>query len=212
MKKFVSALLVLAMILATFSVAFAYKEKAYDEWKVVKLKGTAWGYEKVTNNYGKNKTSVALRKGCYAWAVAEKGDWYKIRIPGRNGKDPDFYWFNKKYAKVVSFEDIPENARFNIYSSGGSGRSDESPYFEPEKVASKYKKVTVKSGRRTNVRDKASLSGKVLGVVGKGHSTKTLKLHKDHVAKYDTRGVKFYHVMYKGKGAWVSEQYVTLKK
>ena len=72
-------------------------------------------------------------------------------------------------------------------------------------------KVVVKDGRRTNVRKSYSLEGKSLGVIGKGHSTKSLKLHKDHAIGVDARGVEFYHVMYKGKAAWVSSVYTYLK-
>lgn len=203
MKKLLAALLVLTMVVALASTAFAYKEKEDD--KYVKFTGSAWGYGKVTNNYGKNKGPVALRKGSIAHVVAYKGDWYKIEVPTRGMKDVEFFWFNKKYTKATDSEEVKL-----IYSAGGSGRSTAEG--EEEEIAAKYKKVTVKSGRRTNIRKTASLAGKSLGVIGKGHGTKTVKLHKDHMKVADSRGIFFYHIIYKGKAAWVSSEYTTLKK
>lgn len=208
MKKLLAALLVLTMVVALASTAFAYKEKEAD--KYVKFTGSAWGYDKVTNQHGKNndgqsKGTIALRKGSIAHVVGVKGKWLKIEVPTRGMKDVEFFWFNEKYTKATDSEEVKL-----IYSAGGSGRS--TPEGEEEEIAAKYKKVTVKSGRRTNIRKTASLAGKSLGVIGKGHGTKTVKLHKDHMKVADSRGIFFYHIMYKGKAAWVSSEYTTLKK
>ena len=60
---------------------------------------------------------------------------------------------------------------------------------------------------RTNVRKTPSLKGKSLGVIGKGHGY-TVKLAKSRKIAYDSRGVMFYAIRYKGKDAWVSSWYV----
>ena len=203
MKKFVAALLVMTMVLALASTAFAYKDKEAD--KYVLFKKSAWGYEKVTNNYGKRKSSVALRKGSIAHVVAVKGDWYKIEIPARKaGAAPDLLYFKKKYTK-----DIAASNALLLFSSGGSGRSSEDPSFE--RTVPKGIKLRVIKGCRTNVRKTASLKGKSLGVIGKGHGY-SVKLHKDRAYRFDSRGVLFVHIMYKGKPAWVSFEYLEFKK
>lgn len=200
MKKFIAALLVMTMVVALASTALAYVDET-DDFNI-QFKGTAWGFEKVTNNYGKNRSSVALRKGSVAHVVAVKGDWYKVEIPGRNGGDPEYLYFNSKYAKKTASDILL------LYSSGGSGRSSVNGDVGTVK---KGWKLRVKKGRRTNVRKTASLAGKSLGVVGKGHGY-SLKMHKDRAVKQDDRNVLFFHIMYKGKAAWVSGVYLELYK
>ena len=206
MKKLVAALLVLTMVAALAGTAFAYKEIAVS--KPIVFKGTAWGYAKVTNNRGVDKSGVALKKGSYGNVVAEKGDWYKIVISGRGSSADEYLWFNKKYTR--DFDSSKDSFSY-LFSSGGSDRSGVLGIYSATKVAGKYTRVVVKDGRRTNVRKGCSLEGKSLGVIGKGHATKSLKLHKDHAIGVDARGVEFYHVMYKGKAAWVSSVYTYLK-
>ena len=118
MKKFVAALLVLTMALAMTSVAFAYEEITLgdnDEGVLVRFVGSAWGFEKVVNNYGRNRSDVCIRKDSRAYAVARKGDWYKILIPKRGVVGYDRLWFNKKYVK---YDDAYDFA-YIIFSSGG---------------------------------------------------------------------------------------------
>ena len=203
-KRIVAALLVMMMVLALASTAFAYKEKPI-ECKV-RFKGTAWGYDHVTNQHGKGKSDVAFRKGSVMYAHLKKGSWYGIWVPGR-GDDIDgiTLWFSGDYLKEVD-EDTPV---VRLYSSGGSGRTmaDEEMV---DTIPAKYKKVAIaKAGRRSNIRKSASLAGKSLGVLRYG---KTLKLHPDHIKQMDYRGVWFYKVLYNGKPAWISEQYTKLKK
>lgn len=202
MKKFVAALLVLTMVAALASTAFAYNVVAAD--KYVQFTGSAWGYGKVTNDYGKSRSGVALRKGSIAHVVATKGKWIQVEIPARGLKTaPELIWFNGDYTK-----DVNATSTCLLFSSGGSGRSAVDPNGQSGTFAAMWKKVTVKSGRRTNIRKTPSLAGKSLGVVGKGHGTKTLKLAKDHRWVTDSRGVPFVHIIYKGKEAWVSIVYL----
>jgi len=200
-KKIVAALLVMMMVLALASTAFAYKEEAID-YKV-RFKGSAWGYDHVTNQYGKGKSSVAIRKGSVLWASAKKGNWYKIWLPGRGDSEAIALWFCGDYLKT----EVEDDWKL-VYSSGGSGRS--LPEDVTETIAAKYKKVAIaKAGRRSNIRKTASLKGKSLGVLRYG---KTLKLHPDHIKQMDLRGVWFYKVLYNGKPAWISAEYTKLTK
>ena len=192
MKKFVAALLVLTMVLALASTAFAYKEVPYS--KMVKFTGSAWGYEKVTNNYGKNKSSVALRKGTIGLVVAKKGDWYKIWIPARAGKDPEYLWFNKKYVKEGDYD-----YSYYFFSSGGSGRSGE--LFANSGYS--FAKKVVKTSGKVNLRKTASLAGKSQGVVKKGK-----KVTLTGKAGVDSRGAVFFEVKSSGKKGYISQEYL----
>ena len=200
MKKFVAALLVLTMVLAMTSVAFAYKEKKIgdDDGVLMKFVGSAWGYHKVTNNYGKSKSSVCIRKGSRAFAVAKKGDWYKIRIPAR-GKEGKFdtLWFNKKYIKKVTADiDVPHI----IFGSGGGGRSTK---FTELSNCSVLKNKKVKTTGKTNLRSTWCLKGKSLGTVKKGAKV-TL------TGKWggDSRYFIFFEVSYNHKKGYISEGYL----
>ena len=191
MKKFVAALLLLTMVLALASTAFATKEEEY--YKYVKFTGSAYGYEKVTNNYGKNKSSVALRKGSIAYVVAKKGDWYKIWIHGRGKNDDEALWFNKKYVK-----ELKEYADTKlIYSSGGSGRSHE--WYVDSGFS--FAKKAVKTSSKVNLRKSASLAGKSQGVVKKGQ-----KVTLTGKAGVDCRGIVFFEVKYNGKKGFISAE------
>ena len=148
MKKLVAALLVLTMVAALAGTAFAYKEIAV--FKPIVFKGTAWGYAKVTNNRGVDRSGVALKKGSYGYVVAEKGDWYKIVISGRGSSADEYLWFNKKYTR--DFDSSKDSFSY-LFSSGGSDRSGVLGIYSATKVAGKYTRVVVKDGRRTNVRN-----------------------------------------------------------
>ncbi|MBQ3424803.1 MAG: SH3 domain-containing protein [Clostridia bacterium] len=200
-KRIVAALLAMMMVVALASTAFAYSEE--DIFVLVQFKGSAWGYDHVTNQYGRGRSDVAIRKGSTLYAVAKKGNWYKLALPERGTPDYGFLWFNGDYLKI----DVEGEERI-VYSSGGSGRSF--PGDITDTIAAKYKKVAIaKAGRRSNIRKTASLKGKSLGVLRYG---KTLKLHPDHIRQMDTRGVWFYKVLYNGKPAWISAEYTRLKK
>lgn len=193
MKKFVAALLVLTMVVALASTAFAYKEK--EIFKGVTFKKSAWGYGKVTNNYGKNKSGVALKKGSYAYVVAEKGDWYKIAIPPRGKGEEEFLWFNKKYIRDYKDGDLG----VYVFSSGGSGR-----LFNGEEMEEKsIKGMTVKTTGKVNLRKGPGLEKKSLGTVKKGKKvTLTGKFG------YDSRGILFLQVKSSGKVGYISTIYV----
>lgn len=207
MKKLVAALIVLTMALAMASTALAYTAQEYNHF--VQFTGSAWGYEKVTNNYGRNRSDVALRKGSIGWADLKKGDWYRVWVISRAAEydwrdESQKLWFNGEYLK-----DADGPARL-IFSSGGSGRPTALADQDEEKITGGYKYVKIaKSGRRTNIRKSAGLNGKSYGVLRYGHK---LKLHKDMVKKMDGRGVYWYKVVYQGKTRWVSAEYTKLVK
>lgn len=196
MKKLVAALLVLAMALSLMGVAFAVESK-YEPGTRVKFTGTCYGYEKP----GASQSKVIVKKDSIATSVGsviKKGkEWVLIEVDDVKGAR---LYFSAAYLKKYTGgkDDLI------VFAAGGSGRS-----FADDTegtVASKYKKV--KATAKVNIREKASLEGKSLGVLYKGQ---TLKLAKDHMKKMDTRGVWFYHIQFKGKDRWISEKYTQLK-
>ena len=204
MKKFAAALIVMSMILALASTAFAYKEEPLADYKV-KFIGSAWGYEKVTNQHGVNKTDVAIRKGSVMYAAAKKGNWYKIYLVGKAGYAIDAFWFNGDYLKKVSSD---TEAKL-VFSSGGYNRSLDYTLDAKVKYA-KYKTVKVQDGRRVNIRKGPGLNYASLGRKGKGHGY-TLYLHKDHVVVTDWRNVDWLHVKAYNGDSWVSMEYIDRK-
>ena len=205
MKKFAAALIVMSMILALASTAFAYKEVAVDY--LVKFTGSAWGYEKVTNQHGVNKSDVAIRKGSVLWASAKKGNWYKIWLPAKKAETMDWeaFWFNGDYLKV----DVNDDWKI-VFSSGGYGRYYGGSTEDYTVKYAKYKTVKVQSGRRANVRKGPGLEYASLGRKGKGHGYK-LYLHKDHKVVTDVRGVEWLHVKAFNGDSWVSMEYIDRK-
>ena len=197
LKKFVAALLVLTMVLAMTSVAFAYKEKALDEDTFVKFKGNAWGFKKVSNNIGRDK-KVIVRKGSVARAVAVKGDWYKIAIPKRNKiTKNDYFWFNKKYAKIdkSATEEDPL-----IISTGGTNRSVvEEGVFKTPSLA----KMKVKVTGTADMRKTPCLKDWSIGFARKG---KTVTL----TGKWgvDTLHNRYFQVKYGGKKGYIIGGYI----
>ena len=204
MKKLAAALIVMSLILALASTAFAYKEETLPQGYKVKFIGSAWGYEKVTNQHGVNKSDVAIRKGSVLYASAKKGNWYKIWLADSKGIDFEAFWFNGDYLKVGV-----EDEWKLVFSSGGYNRTDD--YIRDTQVKySKYKTVKIQNGRKVNVRKGPGLSYASLGRKGKGHGYK-LYLHKDHLVVTDVRGVDWLHVKAINGNSWVSMEYIDKK-
>ena len=203
MKKLAAALIVMSLILALASTAFAYKEEPV----LLRMKfiGSAWGYEKVTNQHGVNKSDLAMRKGSVWFAVAKKGNWYKMAFYTNAGDNTDEFWFNGDYLKKVS-DDTPLKL---VFSSGGYNRMPDWQTDAKVKYA-KYKTVKVQDGRRVNIRKGPGLNYASLGRKGKGHGYK-LYLHKDHQVISDARGVEWLHVKAYNGNSWVSMEYIDKK-
>ena len=188
MKKIMAALLVMTMLLGLATTAFAATKFTDSDYAL--FKGSAYGYGKVTNNWGKDKKSVCIRKGSTLPAVGiNKGDWTLLMVPANKGNDAELMWFNTKYLKVT---DSPIKV---VFSSGGSNRSDVEDQMTDSKLAGKTLKITGK----TNLRKTPSLKGKSQGVAKKG---KKYKLTGE--VGMDNLGVVYFQI--KG-GKWVSAEY-----
>lgn len=186
MKKFLAALLVMSMVLALASTAFAYKDKKVE--KFVLFKGSAYGYTKITNNIGHKKdfSNVVLRKGSIGKVIAEKGNWYKVEIPGKGG-----IYFNKDFTRKTAAE-----KEFLIYSTAGSrkgkGAEQDCSYVEA------IEGIKIKTSGSTKLYKYGSLSSKVLKSLKKG---KTVKL-TGSIAR-DARLNTYFEVSYGKKVGFV---------
>ncbi len=176
MKKFIAALLVLAMLMAT--VAFAAN---------VLFTGSAYVYKKMIRTKA-NRTNVVIKKGTVMEGTRGK-TWTTITLEdGSEGYVPNDY---TKDAGPKTPEDAPV-----IYGAGGYKKST---------ADSKTGTTTAKKIRatgRVNIRDAAHLSSKVLGTLERGKT-----LPATGKTKFDSRGVEFYEVTYKGKTAYVASGY-----
>ena len=166
MKKFMAALLVMSMVLALASTAFAYTDKDAD--KYVLFKASAYGYKKIYNNCGHSKdfSNVVLRMGSIAHVVAEKGSWYKIEIPKKSGEGVELIYFNKKYTKKSPTEDI-----FLIYSTAGSRRGNGAEI--TSNIVDAIKGIKIKTSGSTKLYKEGSMKSKAVLSLKKG---KTVKL------------------------------------
>ena len=191
MKKFIAALLVMSMVLALATTAFAYKDKDAD--KYVLFKGSAYGYKKVYNNYGHSKdfSNVVLRKGSIAHVVAVKGDWYKIEIPKKSGNGVELIYFNKKFTKKAPTDEV-----FLIYSTAGNRRGNgaEMASF----VVAAIKGIKIKTSGSTKLYKEGSLKSKVIKSMKKG---KTVKL-TGTIAR-DARNNTYFEVKYGKKTGFI---------
>ena len=199
MKKLVAALLVLTMVLAMCSVAFAAPQFTEDDiGKRVKFKGSLSGYDKPLNSA---KSKVIIRKGSVSQITDVKGDkWVKVAITFKLGEDYDSVpdkqlWFGQDKLELTkqSWSDV-------VFAAGGSGNSEE---IWRSKVFKSLVGKIVKTSGKVKLRKTASLAGKCQGVVKKG-----TKLKLTGIVGADSRGICFFQVKYNGKKYFVSAEYI----
>ena len=204
LKKFVAALLVLTMVLATGSVAFASsakftKEDAVGEKTIwVKFTGNLYAYDKPKAG---SRTDIIVKKGSEAmlFDVSKDGKWVKLALSLFSGKsDGVTKWFRTdKLKKTSGYSDIGRV----VFASGGSNMSTEAIRLDTK--IGKYTNKTVKTTSRVNLRKTASLKGKSQGVVKKGEKVKLTG-----IVGMDSCGVVFFQAKYNGKTGFISEQYL----
>ena len=141
MKKFIAALLVLTMLVATVAFATDY----------VKFTGTATGY----NKRGSGKTGTVIKKGSVAEVNQWNSDksWVQVILDSKTK-----LWFKAKYVK----EDKSASAAKIVYAAGGTNRSE----VGSEIAMTGFTKV--RATGKCNIRATASLRGKSLGTFKKG--------------------------------------------
>ncbi len=191
MKKFVSVLLVLTMVLAVATTAVAacnIKARMWVEFKKDSPAFTAAKSSKETNN--------VVAKGSMALCDKICGKYARLIV---NSASDIKRWFKVADLKEASVEG---NERV-IWAKGGKGMSSKTTIYPVDKhLKGKYVKV---SGH-TNLRKSPSLHCASQGVVEKD---KMLKLAGR--TGFDDRHVLWFEVCTKGKKLWLSMWYIQTK-
>jgi len=242
MKKLVAALLVLTMVLALTGTAMAgckFKEGtwikfiknayAYDAAKdskktsVVVRKGSWAKVLEVKGSFAK----IQLTPDYYDDDVEEKGKLGNTKVDLEyKGEVYDHahywaYWF--KTSTIDTIKEVKHMYKYDVtFSNGGNGKSKPFDWKDGKPVALKDEGEWVEDGGTRISKD----CMKHVKVTGKTylHYTPSLSnsygkaVHKDdkltyrRVYGFDTRGVCFYGVKYKGKCLFISEKYSKLVK
>lgn len=199
MRRFVAALLVLTMVLAMCSVAYAAPKFTKDDiGKHVKFTGSLYGYDEPKASA---KSKIIVKKGSVTQITDVKGSkWVKVAITLKADESyesvPDKeLWFGVDKLEITSqsYNDV-------VFAGGGSGMSTEI-YRYP--LITKFVGKTIKTTGKIKLRKTASLAGKCLGIVPKGK-----KLKMTGVVGFDSRGIWFFEVKYNKKNGFVSYKYI----
>ncbi len=188
MKKLVSMLLVLSMVLTLAGTAFALEKDDYVEFKCNSAAYTAPKASK--------KTSNVVMKHSIARVRCVSGKYVKLRVNEDSKIDR---WFKSCDVKAVD-----SDVTFVVWAKGGKGMS-----FKDGKILTDKDilKGNIKVTGHANLRKTPSLHKKSQGVVNKG---KSLKLTGRFAA--DNRKVIWLEVCYKGKKLWISQPFVDLSE
>lgn len=197
MKKLVAALLVMTMLLALASTAFAadcIKCGVYVNFCNGAHAYTEAKDSKKTGNVVKGAAAANLKSTGLVKCV--KGKFAKVLV---NADDGTTRWFRKCDLKVSKDKYV-----LVVWAKGGHDMSQCAPgtckkvAIIDENTGKKATKIEVVYCQ-TNLRKHHSLEGKTVGTVKKG----TRLAYKGYIGA-DNRGVLFYKVCYKGKICWVS--------
>lgn len=189
MKKFVSALLVLTMVLAIATTAVAACNIKAGMWVEFKKDSPAF-----TEAKSSKETKNVVREGSSAWCDKVCGKYARLIVNSTSNI--------KRWFKVADLKEASVKAEIVIWAKGGKGMSSKvSIYPVNDYLKGKYVKV---SGH-TNLRKTPSLHCASQGVVEK---CTLLKLTGR--TGFDDRAFStmWYEVCYKGKKVWVSMWYV----
>jgi len=191
MRKFVSVLLVLTMILAVATSAVAACDIKAGMWVEFKKDSPAF-----TEAKSSKETKNVVAKGSCAQCDKVCGKYARLIVNSASGIS---CWFKTSDLKETSSQDKAQV----IWARGGKGMSSKTDIDTFDKyVKGKYVKV---SGH-TNLRKTYSLHCKSQGVVEKG----TLVKATGNIG-FDDRTCMWLEVCYKGKKLWLSVAYIKTK-
>ena len=188
MKKFVSMLLVLSMVLALCGTAFATAKAGYYVY-----------FKCDTNAYTAAKSSAKTKsvaaKGSYGYCDKICGKYARVIV---NASANTKVWFKKCDLNVTDVEAITV-----VWAKGGKGMSTCRKWtIETNKRLFKGK---IKVTGHTNLRKNCGMKFKSQGVVEKCDKLKLTGRYG-----YDDRGIAWLEVCYKGQKLWISSVYVEL--
>lgn len=190
MKKFVSVLLVLTMVLAVASAAVAACNIKAGMWVEFKKDSPAF-----TEAKSSKETNNVVAKGSIAKCDKVCGKYARLIVNSASNI--------KRWFKVADLKQASMEAERVIWAKGGKGMSTKTEISSVDKhLKGKYVKV---SGH-TNLRKSPSLHCASQGVVEKG---KMMKLTGR--TGFDDRHCLWFEVCYKGKKLWLSMWYIQTK-
>jgi hypothetical protein len=192
LKKLISVLLVLTMVLAIAGSAMAATK--FTLYKMVEFKCDSSAYNAAKAS---KKTNNVVAKGSVAQVRCVSGKFVKLRVNRASKKE---MWF-----KACDLKNTDKTGIKVVWAKGGRGMSSRNwsqKIFTLESVEGFYVKV---SGH-TNLRKTPSLHCKSQAVVEKC----TLLKATGRWAS-DDRGVNWEEVCYKGKKLWVSDNFLYME-
>ena len=188
MKKFLSMLLVLTMVLAIAGGAMAACKFKKGDWIQFKCDSNAYNAAKSSK-----KTNNVVAKDSLAQVMCVSGDYVKVRVNVASKIDK---WF-----KACDLKKAPNDIAgitWVVWAKGGKGMSTRDWSYKIsywKEIAGLY----VKSSGHTNLRKTPSLNCKSQATFEK---CELLKLTGNRAL--DNRGVLWFEVCYKGKKLWLS--------
>ena len=184
MKKFLSMLLVLTMVLAVAGGAMAACKFKKGDWVEFKCDANAYNAAKSSK-----KTNNVVQKGSVAQVRCVSGKFVKLRVNRVSKKE---MWF-----KACDLKDTKRVFINVVWAKGGKGMSTKSGAIID--FSELYKGLYVKVSGHTNLRKTPSLHCKSQATLEK---CALLKLTGRYA--FDDRGVSWFEVCYKGKKLWLS--------
>ena len=190
MKKLVSMLLVLTMVLAVATSAVAACDIKAGMW--VKFKKDSAAYSAAKSS---EKTKSVVQKGSVAYCDKICGKYARLIV--------NDYANTKAWFKADDLKETSQDWTKVVWAKGGKGMSTERAVYSTD---TRIKGLYVKVSGHTNLRKGPGMKCASQGVVEKG---KLLKLTGRY--GFDDRDVEWYEVCYKGKKLWVSYNFITVR-
>jgi len=193
MKKLVSMLLVLTMVLALAGTAMAACKITKNTWVFFEKDANAY-----TSARASKKGNSVVQKGSHAWCDKVCGDYARVIV---NVADNTKRWF--KVSALKEYEEASEYTQtYIVWAKGGHGMSESVDSTKVSGLKGLYVKVT----GHTNLRKDAGMECKSQGVV-----EKCTLLKCTGKVGYDNRYQGIYNwiqVNHKCKKLWVSSYFV----
>ena len=191
MKKLISMLLVLSVVLALAGSALAACDFKKGQYVVFKCDSAAYNAPKASK-----KTNNVVAKGSFAECDKVCGKYARLIV---NSASDIKRWFKTEDLKQAPEEGLEKV----VWAKGGKGMSSKGYVYSSDKhLKGKYVKV---SGH-TNLRKTPSLHCKSQAVV-----EKCTMLKLTGRTGFDNRHCEWFEVCYKGKKLWLSMWYIKVK-
>ena len=199
MKKFVSMLLVLTMVLALAGTAMAASKINKETWVIFAKDANAY-----TAARNSKKTNSVVQKGSVAWCDKVCGDFARVIV---NEAENTKCWF--QFSTLEEYKEVNEDtSTYVVWAKGGHGMSTSVSI----RKISGVKGLKVKVTGHTNLRKDPGMECKSQGVVEKCALLKVTGYvgRDDRINDYIDRAFNWIQVCHKGHRVWVSANFVKM--